>query len=130
MWETFSYNVQTAKSWEVYLVLNLHILYIAGLVNFIKTHVHAEFGGDHLALWNSMDPTHYSFKLSPHNALVVEIFKSAFCYDILPCKYFAQTKAWSTGKTFRSWYTQVFLPHIQKFLTNFAIDKYMVNGEW
>ena len=26
--------------------------------------------------------------------------------------------------------TQVFLPHIQKFLTNFAIDKYMVNGEW
>tara|TARA_A100001015_G_C14777975_1_gene627987 strand:+ start:419 stop:589 length:171 start_codon:yes stop_codon:yes gene_type:complete len=48
----------------------------------------------------------------------------------LPCKYFAQTKAWSTGKIFRSWYPQVFLPYIQKFLANFAIDKYMVNGEW
>ena len=46
----------------------------------------------------------------------------------IPDKNDFNSGAWFPRDT--SMVTQVFLPHIQKILTNFAIDKYMVNGEW
>jgi hypothetical protein len=43
----------------------------------------------------------------PRNA---RIFRTV---DRLPCSYYSQQKAWSTGTIFRKWYTDVFLPFVR-----------------